>query len=235
MSNQRFPFGLVTGLLIIAAGSLLLAKQFDLISGRVSGLLFSWQMILIIIGIFSMRNRQGVTNGLILCGIGIFFLIPKIFMIHDNFYRSFWPLILVVIGAIIIFRNLPGRKADTGPQMYESATADERIDEVNIFSGTKKVITSRQFRGGKITTIFGGLELDLRNAELGEGKNEIEFTCIFGGTTIWVPVHWNVQHKVDAILGGFTDARRTTLIADNPGKVLIIKGTVIFGGGEIKS
>jgi predicted membrane protein len=64
----------------------------------------------------------------------------------------------------------------------------------------------------------------------------IEITCIFGGTTIIVPDNWNVILDVTPILGGFSDSRklRGDVIRDNT-RSLVIRGTVIFGGGEIKS
>ena len=68
------------------------------------------------------------------------------------------------------------------------------------------------------------------------GGNIIDITCIFGGTTIIVPESWNVVIEVTPILGGFSDSRkmRGDVIRDNT-RSLTIRGTVIFGGGEIKS
>ena len=46
---------------------------------------------------------------------------------------------------------------------------------------------------------------------------------------------WNIKINIISIFGGFADKR---LISENdidPSKKLIIKGIVIFGGGEIKS
>ncbi|MDZ7633001.1 MAG: LiaF-related protein [Bacteroidales bacterium] len=95
---------------------------------------------------------------------------------------------------------------------------------------------TENFQGGKITSIFGGGEVDLTRSSLAPDENVIEITCIFGGTTIIVPESWNIILDVTPILGGFSDSRkiRGDVMKDNT-RSLAIRGTVIFGGGEIKS
>ena len=82
------------------------------------------------------------------------------------------------------------------------------IDYVNIFSGAERQLITNNFQGGKITSIFGGGEVDLTRSSLAPGDNVIEITCIFGGTTIIIPENWNVILNVTPILGGFSDSRR---------------------------
>ena len=115
-------------------------------------------------------------------------------------------------------------------------TGDDYIDYVNIFSGGDRQVVSQNFKGGRISAVFGGTELDLTKARLAPGRNDIEIACVFGGATIIVPDTWYVTIEVTPVLGGFTDSRKLT-----PGRTvdstsqLVIKGAVVFGGGEIKS
>jgi hypothetical protein len=115
-------------------------------------------------------------------------------------------------------------------------SGDDYIDYVNVFSGGERQIVSENFKGGKVTAIFGGSEIDLTKAKLAPGKSELELACIFGGTTIIVPDDWFVTIEVTPVLGGFGDSRKLT-----PGrtvdstKQLVIKGAIVFGGGEVKS
>lgn len=111
----------------------------------------------------------------------------------------------------------------------------EYIDETNIFSGSEKKIISQNFRGGKITSIFGGSEIDLSSSHLAEGTNVLEVFYMFGGSSISVPADWVVVNKVTSILGGFSDKRNVNPTpTSGSGKILIIQGFVMFGGGEIK-
>jgi hypothetical protein len=104
------------------------------------------------------------------------------------------------------------------------------------FQSGRGQIVSDNFRGGKVTAVFGGSEIDLTKAKLGPGVSELELACVFGGTTIIVPDDWTVKIEVVPVLGGFGDSRKL-----NPGRIidttrqLVIKGAVVFGGGEVKS
>ena len=55
----------------------------------------------------------------------------------------------------------------------ESSKADY-IDYVNIFSGAERQLITDNFKGGKITSIFGGGEVDLTRSSLAPGDNAIE-------------------------------------------------------------
>ena len=141
--------------------------------------------------------------------------------------------LLILVGVIFIFSKRHGWNS---VNVVSDGSADDYIDYVNVFSGGERQITSENFRGGKITAIFGGNEIDLTKSRLAPGINVLEVACIFGGTTIIVPDDWWVKIEVTPVLGGFTDSRKLT-----PGRVvdstkqLVIKGAVVFGGGEVKS
>ena len=87
-----------------------------------------------------------------------------------------------------------------------------------------------------MTAIFGGSEIDLTESHLAQGVIEIEVFAMFGGWTLVVPRHWQVKSDVVAVFGGISDKRKATAdgLKDNT-RQLVIKGFVMFGGGEIKS
>ncbi|UII28457.1 cell wall-active antibiotics response protein [Fulvivirga maritima] len=83
--------------------------------------------------------------------------------------------------------------------------------------------------------MFGGSTIDLRNANLHPGVNVLDLFAMFGGTSIIVPPDWTVHVEVSAVLGGFSDKRVSALkVVPDPEKTLIIKGFVMFGGGDVK-
>src|SRR4030095_16768230 len=113
-------------------------------------------------------------------------------------------------------------------------TKDDFVDSTSIFGGAKKIVISKNFKGGDLVNIFGGTELDLSQADF-TGVAVIQLETIFGGTKMLVPSNWSVKSEAVTIFGGIDDKRRMQTITDSPEKILVIKGTVIFGGIEIKS
>ena len=111
----------------------------------------------------------------------------------------------------------------------------EYLDELNIFGGCEKKITTKSFRGGKVTSIFGGATFDFRDCELAEGKNVLDIANLFGGTKLILPSHWKVHVDIVSIFGGFSDKRIPNQNIAESDRELHIVGVVFFGGGEIKS
>jgi predicted membrane protein len=118
-------------------------------------------------------------------------------------------------------------------QQYNYNNLDEYFDDVAIFGGIERTVRSENFRGGKIVAIFGGSKVNLNHVTLSPGPNVLEMVCIFGGSTLMIPPDWNVKLEVISIFGGMGDKRPPMPVDMN--KTLIIKGVVLFGGGELKS
>lgn len=193
--------------------------------------LFSWPMILVLIGVFILLTRQSVVAALIFVGIGVWFLLPDIFNLYIDRFWDLWPIILIAIGMSLILRN-------RSPRHERSHTESDMdyMDEVSIFGGGEKVVTSQNFKGGRITNIFAGSEINFLSAKLAPEPVYIDVFTLFGGTTLFIPAQWKVKVDMVAIFGGFSDKRdykREDLGKDKP--ELYIKGVTLFGGGEIKS
>ncbi len=210
---------------------------------------FSWPMLLIALGMFiGIRHSFYGITWLILILIGGAFLADHIYP-DIEMRRYTWPLVMIIIGLFFIFRprrhwhwELDEKKSssDSGipadPLINPKAT-DSKEDYVNatsVFGGAKKNILSKNFKGGEIVNIFGGTELDLSRADI-NGEAIIEMTTIFGGTKLIVPSNWTVKSDAAVIFGGIEDKRAMPAINEPTGKVLTLKGTVIFGGIDIKS
>lgn len=228
-SNNRAIIGVV----LVLAGLFLVLRNTGIFPNIIDNIIFSWPMLLIVIGLVITVGSSGAKiSGVILMAVGAFFLIPIIFRETFQMYNVFWPLIFIVIGIVFIF----SRRQSWNPNAILTETGDDYIDIINIFSGGERQVVSENFRGGKLTAIFGGGELDLTKARLATGTSVLEIACIFGGTTIIVPDDMFVKIEVTPILGGFGDSRKLSPGRTvDPTRMLIIKGAVIFGGGEVKS
>lgn len=112
----------------------------------------------------------------------------------------------------------------------------DRLKNLSILWGTQKSITSNNFKGGKVTSIFGYSEIDLTECKLDSNSVVIDILGIFGGSTLIVPKEWNVVVDVFSLFGGFSNKiRRTPETKVDMEKTLTIKGLVLFGFGELKS
>ncbi len=220
----------ILGLIFILVGSILIANKMDLIPSNISHIILSWQMLLIAIGAFNIFTKANYRSGLILISIGAFFLIPKFVDIPFETREMFWPAIFIVIGVLMV--TVKNRHKNFGGNM----SSEHSIDMLTLFGGGNRKITSDQFVGGKVTSVFGGSEIDLTGAKLKDGECVVDFFTMFGGSEVSVPRDWEVHVDVVSIFGGFEDKRGPVdLPKDGTKQVLIIKGFSIFGGGEVKS
>ena len=230
-SNRKITFGII----LIFAGLLFLLNTIGLISFKIAHVVFSFPFFLLVIGILILVNSSKRVLGGILSGVGIFFLLPRIFPNIDYGPNLVLPVLLISLGIYVIFKHTQ-RKGDKYKKYIEENIDRDMIEDVAIFGGGNKVINSDNFKGGSITAIFGGSEIDLSNCKLAEGTNVIEIVAIFGGTTIIVPKEWNIQLNVTPLFGGFSNkAYKIPNLEIDKSKTLVIKGVAIFGGGEIKS
>lgn len=249
-SNGR----LIAGVIILTAGLLFMLNNFNVLPFNIRHYIFSWKTLLIAIGALNLLFSHNRTAGFILITVGVAFWIPDIFMLPINAGRFIWPLAIIAVGLFLLFKGQDGRygrrfwedKFNPNSSDEDSSQADEQgrfsqddyIDSVSIFGGGERVITSKSFKGGKMTAIFGGSAIRLHHAKLAPGRQILDVFFMFGGAEISVPTDWAIKTEVVSIFGGFSDKRylpNPENSVDNAKSVLVIKGLVIFGGGELKS
>lgn len=228
LSNNR----VIIGVVMVLAGLFLVIRNTGLFPDFIDKVIFSWQMLLIVIGLVMTIGASEKTAGIIVMAVGGFFMIPLIFRETFHMYNMFWPAVFIIVGVIFISTKRHG----WGGATSKGVAGDDYVDYVNVFSGGERQVVSQNFRGGKISSVFGGIELDLTKARLAPGVSVLDIACVFGGATIIVPDDWYITIEVTPVLGGFSDTRKLNPGRTvDPAKHLLIKGAVVFGGGEIKS
>ncbi|MFH1195953.1 MAG: LiaF domain-containing protein [bacterium] len=220
---------LFVGLVLILLGGLFLLDNFEMISFYIPQFILNHLGAWFFIGI-----------GIIVFAISGNKILSVLFILWGGFliYPEFWPLLLVILGLFLIFkRGKPHGRFHKEIKIggEEKQFSEDYIEDVSIFGGGNKTYSSKNFKGGEITSIFGGSEIDLRNCTLAPGTNTIDMTAIFGGSSLVLPRDWTVRIEIVPIFGGFADKRIRTPEAPDEDRVLVIKGVVIFGGGEIKN
>ncbi|MDP9229075.1 MAG: cell wall-active antibiotics response protein [Bacteroidota bacterium] len=249
-AQRKRSGNVIGGLVLLGIGGVLLARQFGFYFPH---WVFTWPVWLIVIGLFvGARHNFRDFGWLIMVGIGSIFLLDDLW--PDIPVRQYiWPVIIIGVGLIMILVpraqrpwhwgrhrnpppfNEPGNtiKTAAGDNVY-TESGEDALDIVSIFGGAKKMVYSKNFKGGEIVCVFGGADINLTQADF-TGPITIELVQIFGGSKFIVPSHWQIRTETAVIFGGVDDKRIPPQPAYDPNKVLILKGTTLFGGIEIKS
>lgn len=104
---------------------------------------------------------------------------------------------------------------------------------IAVFGGVDKGGTWTPARKLTSLTVFGGAELDFREANLAPGVTELRVHCAFGGVEIIVPPWLAVESDAVAIFGGFGEVHRAPATPDPERPVLRITGFAVFGGVDV--
>jgi hypothetical protein len=233
-AQWRTSPGIIPAVVIIGIGSLLLLSNLHIV--YVENWWRYWPVLIIAAGIAKIldNDRQsGRTFGALVAGAGALLLLNNMNIIELT-WEAFWPAVLIGIGVLMLVNRI------SGPQILMRRGPDPALPEgtfqaAAIFSGFKRKVTEGNFRGAHLTAIFGGGELNLRQAGM-EGDSAVVYaTAIFGGIEIKVPDNWLVTSDGTGIFGGFADSTAHPA-AGYPGvKRLIVKGEAVFGGVEVKN
>ena len=227
-------FGFFIGIGLVLIGGGLLLDTFNIIEFS-STLGMWWPSLLMIVAVVQLASGNGS-----MLGSGILFLVGamlqanKFDWLPGGFWSTFWPVILILVG--ISFIGSRWKKKDTkhfDPNHIGRVNVEgSRVDKTAIFTGFDTRVGSKDFTGGELNAIFGGIEIDLRDAVIQQKTAILDVTAIFGGVELHVPPEWNVITKGTPIFGGIDDKSLRTP-ADAGAPVLMINATAIFGGIEI--
>src|SRR5699024_243508 len=158
-----------------------------------------WPIFFIIVGIIQLwtNGTQAIISSLIFIIVGIILLFNQ--WIDFKIWTLLWPFIIIMVGISIIFSRRDFKH-----------NIDDR-DEVHVktfFSGAEMRNESDHFGGGSIIAVFGGVQLDLRNANFALEGATIDVTSVFGGVEIFLPDDIHVEIKGTPIFGGWEDKTR---------------------------
>jgi predicted membrane protein len=235
------------GFLLVIIGSLFLGRELGM---EIPAWVFTWKTLLIGIGlVIGVKSNFRSWKWVILIAIGSAYLISD-FNPELALRPILWPVLIIILGLMVIFkpknkfgfrhrrhRRYYDRYAHRYYDKYSNAQPvnEDMIEATTVFGSVKKNIISKNFKGGEITTVLGGAEINLSQASF-EGTVTLEITNVLGGTVLFVPANWEVHSQVDTVMGSVEDKRviQNNIVADN-NKILVIKGSVVMGGIEIKS
>lgn len=237
VNGRRFFFGFI----LLLLGLVMILYRADIINYEVYDFLLSWKMFLIALGalVFFSGNRGA---GIVVMGIGAFFMIPDIFDEYIEIRRFFWPAILLLIGIMFMFGSNKSKKFRENMRIHHDGhigstqVSNDFFDEFVVFGGREINMSTSNLLGGRSTAIFGGAEVDLRQCQISPQGCSIELTTMFGGNVLKVPNDWTVLNKVTTIFGGYSDLRiKDPSYSPTPSKTIVLTGVCIFGGTEVRN
>ena len=225
--------GILPALVVIGIGVLFLLNNLNIFFLR--DVWRYWPGILIAVGLVKMVDSpspSGLTTGGLLVGIGALFLADTLGFLNLT-WASFWPLVLIGAGALMLWSRLALPRI--GFPNIPPGGRESTLNESAIFGGVERKVSTDDFRGGHVTAIFGGVEIDLRRAGMRGDSAVVDVNSMFGGVVFKIPQNWIAVAEVVAIFGGLSN-KGLEPSADVPGvKRLYIKGAAIFGGVEVKN
>lgn len=240
---QKTQNQLVAGVIFILVGLAFMINNLEVLPRTVQDIFLDWHSILLYVGIALLVLKKGRGPGIPLAVVGGVFTTADIFEYYHwdfiDFIHTFWPAVFIFIGVAILMRSklFPHKTSAYAEEGEEPGKSDEgHLDEFTLFGGVEKKLKSNDFRGGRVTSFFGGSTIDLTEARMAHSDVSIDIFSMFGGNTFVIPADWSVDIKVTAIFGGFSDNRpKHADVIPDPRKHITITGLVLFGGGEVKS
>jgi predicted membrane protein len=211
------------GLLLIVVGLVLTLDSAGVL--RTDGLGRWWPLLLIGVGLVKVRqpreDGQRAARGAFLLRGGLFLFTCVLAV------RSAWPLLLLAFGVFLLWQGVEG------PKDAVAVSSAPYLSDMALIGFLKRSHHGMDFRGGSVTAVMGGVELDLRKVVLTGGTASIDVVAFWGGIEIKVPANWTVDARVVPLMGAFEN--KVDSPATPGGPRLVLRGHAIMGAVVIGS
>lgn len=220
MNNSSSLSRVLVGLGITVVGLLAALGAVDLVN--FSQLVKDWWPVApLFLGLVMVMSRNYVW-GLIVTAFGGAMLARTLGYTDYNVFELFWPAVIIVVGLSILFNR--GASSFKTDKSHDDVTA--------ILAGITSNNNSANYKGGKVTSVMGGVSIDLRKATI-QKEATLQVMSFWGGVEVKVPEGWVVKNRTNAILGGVEVKVHADIDKDAP--VLYLVGDVIMAGVDIKN
>jgi hypothetical protein len=226
--RTRWTGRVLLGLAVMILGALWTLDNLGLLDSE--KILRFWPLVLVVVGtakLLGLGTPRHHIAGIVLTLAGAGLLAGTLGLIDVGLW-DLWPLFLVLLGANIVSRSLSRQR--------QGDAAEDRTARLNSFaflSGMERKVAAQDFRGGELSALMGGIDLDLRGAKPAPGGATLDLFVWWGGIDLIVPDHWRVVTEATVLLGGIEDKTKTP--PPDARDVLVVRGLVVMGGVEIKN
>jgi hypothetical protein len=229
--------GIVPGLVVIALGGFLLAREFGLIDRRVNVFDF-WPLILVGVGISAVVRRRSMGGVLVGVAVGLFgaaLLAERLGYVVVGL-AHLWPILVIVVGVGLLLQGVGRRRFerfDDGRE-NETVSADELRRSVTM-GGLALVVDSPRWKGGALSATMSGVQLDLRRAALADEEVRLDLSLFMSGLELYVPAHWRVVNDLTPFMAAVEDKTEPRPDAAGVQQRLVLRGSLTMGAVTIKN
>lgn len=211
----------ITAFAIIALGAALFIGNTNAFGAR--ELLSTWWPVGLIIaaGLILMNNPRNYVWTIFIALMGVVILMNNLNLTDIKIGQMILPAIVVVLGLSMLLSGSRNRR-----------NTDKSDEDVSAFwSGTSIHNNSSDYTSSRVTSVMGGVELDLSRATI-KKEASINVFVMMGGVEVRVPDNVIVKNRATLFLGGIEDNTRPEEGKNSP--ILYIDGSIVMGGVEIK-
>lgn len=226
-AGQRIVFGLA----VVAVGVLALLDNLHVFD--IALLRTFWPLGLVLWGVGRLIFRQhgSVMVSLAVIAIGTVMTAQNL-GITDIRLRDWWPVLIILAGLSILGRAFFPRHRQADCRTALTLAHGEQVDINASFSAISQRFESADFKGGRISCTFGGIELDLSQATIVGDEARLHIHARMSGIELRVPREWLVVMEVASTFGDVEDKTTPPLA---PGPRLVVHGEAVFAGVEVKN
>ncbi|MBR3319142.1 hypothetical protein IKG06_01385 [Candidatus Saccharibacteria bacterium] len=193
-----------------------------------------WTLFIIIPSFISLVTEKDKLASLGFLAIGVILLLAaqKVFSFGIA-WKVILAVVLITVGLSIIVKAMFHGKNDKEVEEKVKNLGDgKNMDsQTAIFSGSDRVYKDEVFSGSNLMAVFGGVDLDLRDAKF-EKDTVIKAFALFGGIDIIVPNDVKVKLRSGFVFGGFSDDRKN--VTEKGKYTIYVEASGGFGGVSIK-
>ncbi|HXS82455.1 MAG TPA: DUF5668 domain-containing protein [Methylomirabilota bacterium] len=226
--GPRLTGRLVFGLVLVACGLMWTLQNLGV--PGVDEFLRWWPAALVVYGLVRLTGLDGtrrVASGAIVTLIGAWLLGREFGIIHISIFRL-WPVWMVVVGSVLVWRSMRGPGIE-----HDSSDRTSYPRPFAFMGGNARKVDSQELVGLEATAVMGGVEADLTGARARGREVVAEVFAWWGGIELIVPENWQVVSEVTPVMGGVEDSTR--FAGGESAATLVVRGLVVMGGVEIKN
>jgi predicted membrane protein len=220
---------LILGLCLVVLGALWTVDNLGLMDA--DPILHWWPVVPIAIGLMKLTGigmEKQQAFGAFLTLVGGLFLLGQMDYVHVNL-GILWPLMFIFIGIRLTMRAMRGQEPGSA-----TSDANDFVRSFAVMGGITRRNESQAFRGGELSAVMGGVQLDLDGAKPADGRAVIDVFAVWGGIEIRVPEDWRVEIEATPLMGGVESNARLAPGVEPVG-TLVVRGFVMMGGVEVKN